>query len=821
VARRVGDREKRGLVMSALGISFGNSAKTRALGPLRLAALVAIAAAAFIAANTPPALCVQLQPGDPGWPQTVGDWAWSSPALGDLDGDGDLEVVAGSYDRKVHAWHHDGAPVWAEPLSTGGQVESSPALGDLDGDGDLEIVVGSHDGKVYAWHHDGTPVWSPPPSTGGWIDGSPALGDLDGDGNLEVVVGSWDMKVYAWHHDGTPVWSQPLDTGGLVVSSPALGDLDADGDLEVVVGSYDTKVYAWHHDGTPLWAEPRSTGGVIESSPALGDLDGDGMLEIVVGSYDGKVYAWRCDGTALWTEPLATTDLIRSSPALGDLDRDGDLEVVVASYDNSLYAWHHDGTPVWAEPLSTGDHIESSPALGDLDGDGYLEIVIGSDDTRVYAWDHTGAPVWAEPLTTAGRIQSSPALGDLDGDGDLEVVVGSAHQVYAWTCDLPTGDRLPWPMFGHDRLRTGRSQVADFVASPRSGRPPLTVTFTDLTTGSPAAWQWDFGDGAASDEQNPTHVYATPGTYTVALTATSAGVSDTAIKSQYIVATLEAVSADFTATPTSGTAPLTVRFTAVTTGSPTLWEWDFGDGSTCTEHNPAHQYAKAGRHTVSLTVANADAADTETKTKYVLVNFIDVPEDRWAYDEIMACVDATIVSGYDDYCYHPEYAVARDQMAVYISRSICTPTGEAGLADYTPPATPSFSDVATDYWAYTYIEYAVAANIVTGYGDQTYRPEYVLDRGQMAVFIARAIVDPLGEEGLVSYLPPGTPTFPDVPNTGYGDDGADPFWAYTHIEYIAAESVCGGYGDGLYHPEYVCSRDQMAVYIARAFNLPI
>ena len=69
-------------------------------------------------------------------------------------------------------------------------VYSSPALGDLDGDGHLEVVVGSDDGKVYAWHHDGTPVAGWPQTTGDVVDSSPALGDLDGDGHLEVVVGS-------------------------------------------------------------------------------------------------------------------------------------------------------------------------------------------------------------------------------------------------------------------------------------------------------------------------------------------------------------------------------------------------------------------------------------------------------------------------------------------------------------------------------------------------------------------------------------------------------------------------------------------------------
>jgi hypothetical protein len=130
------------------------------------------------------------------------------------------------------------------------------------------------------------------------------------------------------------------------------------------------------------------------------------------------------------------------------------------------------------------------------------------------------------------------------------------------------------------------------------------------------------------------------------------------------------------------------------------------------------------------------------------------------------------------------------------------------LDDYVPPTTPSFSDVPTDFWCYKYIEYAVEHDIVGGYGDGTYQPQLPLDRGQMAVFIARAMA---GDDQSVPD-PVGTPSFPDVP--------AD-FWSYRHIEYIAAEDVAGGYYDGLYHPETFVTRDQMAVFICRAFDLPM
>ncbi|UCH36211.1 MAG: VCBS repeat-containing protein, partial [Armatimonadota bacterium] len=460
-------------------------------GSTRISIAVAVVALAVLTAA--PARTVTLQSG---WPQTTGFWVTGSPALADLDGDGDLEVVVGSDDGYVYAWHHDGTAVAGWPQTTGGQVGTSTAVGDLEGDGSLELLVGCRDMYVYAWHGDGIPVPGWPQKTGAQVDSSPALGDLDGDGDLEVVVGSMDGDVYAWHPDGTPVTGWPRSTADGVQSSPALGDLDGDGDLEVVVGSWDGYVYAWHGDGTPVAGWPESTGDTVMSSPALGDLDGDGYLEVVVGSLDHNIYAWHGDGMSVAGWPQVADSVVSSSPALGDLDGDGDLEVVVGSSDFSVYAWHHDGTPVGGWPRSTAWSVRSSPALGDLDGDGYLEVVVGSEDNNVYAWHGDGTAVAGWPQSTGYWVISSPTLGDLDGDGDLEVVVGSLdNSVYAWTCEVPTTDPLPWPMFHHDMRRTGcyrdvpvtRGRLAGQVRDSGTTMPISGATIEAHLGGEPQA----------------------------------------------------------------------------------------------------------------------------------------------------------------------------------------------------------------------------------------------------------------------------------------------------------------------------------------------
>jgi len=186
--------------------------------------------------------------------------------------------------------------------------------------------------------------------------------------------------------------------------------------------------------------------------------------------------------------------------------------------------------------------------------------------------------------------------------------------------------------------------------------------------------------------------------------------------------------------------------------------------------------------------------------------FPDVPDNYWAYDEIEACLEAGIIGGYPDGYYRPQGKVDRSAMAVFISRAL------AGGPENVPegPETPSFADVATDHWTYKYVEYAVANNIVAGYQDGNYHPDWLVTRGQTAVFIARALAEPTGEDGLAAYEPPETPTFPDVPTD---------FWCYRHVEYIAERNIASGYPDGLYYSARQVTRDQMAVFMARAFDL--
>jgi PKD repeat protein len=177
--------------------------------------------------------------------------------------------------------------------------------------------------------------------------------------------------------------------------------------------------------------------------------------------------------------------------------------------------------------------------------------------------------------------------------------------------------------------------VADFSASPTNGSAPLSVTFTDASSGTITAWSWTFGDGGTSTAPSPTHAYGANGTYDVSLTVTGPGGSDTETKTGYIVVAPAPV-AQFFGAPISGTVPLTVSFTNLSSNA-TNHAWTFGDGGTSTVFAPGHVYTAAGSYTVELTATGAGGTDVETKVNYVTVNhqppvaaFTAAPTDGFA-----------------------------------------------------------------------------------------------------------------------------------------------------------------------------------------------
>jgi PKD repeat protein len=188
---------------------------------------------------------------------------------------------------------------------------------------------------------------------------------------------------------------------------------------------------------------------------------------------------------------------------------------------------------------------------------------------------------------------------------------------------------------GSTPASSSAAPVAQFTATPTSGTTPLTVQFTDQSTGAgPLTYVWDFdNDGEVdSTSRNPRITYKSVKTFTVKLTVTGPGGSDSEVKTNYITVSsgstpTSAPVSQFTASPTSGTAPLTVQFTDQSTGTVSTYGWDFNNDGTIdsTTRSPSFTYSAAGTYTVSHTVTGAGGSDSEVKTSYITVSSGSTP----------------------------------------------------------------------------------------------------------------------------------------------------------------------------------------------------
>jgi PKD repeat protein len=171
-----------------------------------------------------------------------------------------------------------------------------------------------------------------------------------------------------------------------------------------------------------------------------------------------------------------------------------------------------------------------------------------------------------------------------------------------------------------DYITISPSLIADFIGSPRTGDSNLTVQFTDRSVGTPISWDWDFGDGSEhSYIQNPIHVYNQAGSFSVTLVIMDEAIQRTETKPNYINVNMVT---DFIIQNASGPADLMVQFTDITLGSPTSWDWDFGDSYDPAHsyvQNPTHTYTHPGQYTVTLIASNAEKTDTEIKTNAITV----------------------------------------------------------------------------------------------------------------------------------------------------------------------------------------------------------
>jgi len=384
--------------------------------------------------------------------------------VADMDNDGDLDIVSASDNDEIIAWYeNDGAtnPSWSKSIIYYGDNDWPTRVytGDMDGDGDMDIVSVSYNDDTIAWYeNDGNanPSWSASDiatSADGAYDVFAA--DMDGDGDMDILSASRVDDTIAWYeNDGAsdPSWTaSDIATDAENATSVFAADMDNDGDMDIVSASTNDDTIAWYeNDGAsdPSWtASDIATDADYAESVFAADMDNDGDMDIVSASaYDDTIAWYENDGNAnpSWTtREIATSADYATSVFAADMDNDGDMDIVSASWNDDTIAWYENTAtfsfdPTWsASDIDTNADGAFSVFAADMDNDGDMDIVSASADDSTIAWyenDGASNPSWSpEDIDTNADGAQSVFVADMDDDGDMDIVSASeGDDTIAW-----------------------------------------------------------------------------------------------------------------------------------------------------------------------------------------------------------------------------------------------------------------------------------------------------------------------------------------------------------------------------------------------------
>jgi hypothetical protein len=461
-----------------------------------------------------------------GWPrQSSINWPfyYSSGTVADMNHDGELELsVTHSFTSSgtplLYVYRPNGAFVPGFPymipfgsLQNSGSREIS-AMGDVDGDGQLEIVHADENGNIYCHKFNGTMLPGFPYNTGGTNEHSiPALIDLNGNGKAEIIITSRDRNndlnamLLVLTYTGSSVANFPGFPVNYIIgstSSPVVADIDNDGIKEILVGtgyssanSYDARILCYQQDGSikpgwPVIVGPYSVG----NSVSLYDINGNGKLEIIIrvktdlvaGSING-IYAFDAAGSILSPFPFEMpSGHPDANVAIADMDGDGQVEfgygIVQAVGLGAVYVFKMNGQLLPGYPNQVfATWVDGAVAMADVSGNGLPDVIAPSSQGQVFAFNAIGDSVAGFPVkseaTSLNAFNSSPTMVDLDGDGDVELIAPcNDRKIYVWDTPGIYDSLKTWSTYKGNSARTG-TQFADKLVGISSNNQNIPDRF--------------------------------------------------------------------------------------------------------------------------------------------------------------------------------------------------------------------------------------------------------------------------------------------------------------------------------------------------------
>ncbi|MEO6061522.1 MAG: FG-GAP-like repeat-containing protein, partial [Thermoflexales bacterium] len=559
-----------------------------------------------------------------------------SVAAGDVDGDGNLDLVfggAGTADSKVAVRYNSAGTFSAGTTINTGAGPHSVSVGDVTGDHKLEIAVGTlSDARLY---FNGLSIFNSPTSSKPYH--VLALGDGTGDGKLDLLDASKGGKIVLYRNTGTALSATPAWTSTLVTVNPrgiVWLDYDRDYYLDFAVANFDGPTQLYHNQGDGTFALAWESPSYPATSISAADFNGDGYPDLAIGNDGAPSVVFENAQGSFGSSPAWNSPTTRRTTGIawGDWNNDGYPELALSNMTGTLQVFANvasvPGAPalvwVWS---SNEKYAFTGVAWGDFNGDGYLDLAasqLGSDSNGVYFNTTVAAAHLGANFILSQTLPINPAYAYLKRPGathdaylfstsELLAAPGSSNVTVTYKVFDPNNGKNPLARSAMP-APYGRSVVSTVLEySPDGGAnwmrasltlsSPLPITTTTIT-GTLGTLIWDAGKDKAVSDNARLRIRIVPES-TIGPVDRGASL---AISPPFQVRALTCIwpsgpSFTVSPTPTIGLS-IPVRFegfVAAASGN-TAFSWDFGDGATAYGQFAYHTFLPDRKYTVRMTV---------------------------------------------------------------------------------------------------------------------------------------------------------------------------------------------------------------------------
>ncbi len=418
----------------------------------------------------------------PGWPVRMTAASKSTPVVGDIDpGIPGLEVVQTNINGTVYTFANDGAKTLF-PSSGSNNNINSPAVGDITGDGQADVISVDLDGWVFAHTVRGSYdyVDGYPKNLSDEVPYSPVLADVDGDGAMDVLIVTTDgnsSELHVLDENGSEMQGYPVEFFSRITARPSVLE-DAAGRVEAIfILTAGRDLISLAPSGSAAWTTTLADSSVCAPVVGLMGRPGNGeSYRVNVFGASGDIFSFHAaDGSLVDGWPVKTDGICRAGGALGDVDDDGLNELVVPvdfpdeinSSRNKIYVLDYNASSSPGFPIMAGsprqlddERYLSQPTLADIDGDGTPEILVTTAERLVLAFSGDGGRRPIARYITGGYSLTPPVAADIDLDGRLELICADGEgYVYAYATG---GDALSqgWSGLGGNPRHSGFTSAA-------------------------------------------------------------------------------------------------------------------------------------------------------------------------------------------------------------------------------------------------------------------------------------------------------------------------------------------------------------------------